>query len=135
MDSTRASYHTIDDYIATFPADIQALLEAVRATIRAAAPDAQERISYQMPAFAQSGNLVYFAAMKGYIGFYPTSSGVAAFQKELEPYASTKGAVHFPFDQPLPLDLIRRITEYRVAENLKRAEVRAKAKRSDSSRP
>lgn len=135
MDSKSASYHTIDDYIATFPADVQALLETVRATIHASAPDAQERISYQMPAFAQNGNLVYFAAMKGYIGFYPTSSGVAAFQQELASYASTKGAVHFPFDQPLPLDLIRRITEYRVTENLSRAEAKGKGRRSDSSRP
>ena len=135
MDSKRASYQTIDEYIATFPADIQSLLEAVRATIRAAAPDAQERIAYQMPTFAQQGNLVHFAAMRGYIGFYPTSNGVEAFQTELAPYASTKGAVHFPFDQPLPLDLIRRITEYRVGENLKRAAARAKSGRTGSARP
>ncbi|HEY7975017.1 MAG TPA: DUF1801 domain-containing protein [Ktedonobacterales bacterium] len=135
MDSKSASYQTIDEYIAQFPADIQALLAAVRATIRAAAPDAQERIAYQMPTFAQQGNLVHFAAMKGYIGFYPTSSGVEAFQTELAPYASTKGAVHFPFDQPLPLDLIRRITEFRVRENLKRAAARAKSGRTGSARP
>jgi uncharacterized protein YdhG (YjbR/CyaY superfamily) len=135
VDSKSASYRTIDEYIATFPADIQSLLAAVRATIRAAAPDAQERISYLMPTFAQQGNLVHFAAMKGYIGFYPTSSGVESFQTELAPYASTKGAVHFPFDQPLPLDLIRRITEYRVGENLKRAAARANSGQTGSARP
>ena len=130
MESKRADYRTIDEYIALFPADVQARLEAVRATIRAAAPDAEERISYKMPTFALKGNLVHFAAQKGYIGFYPTSSGVAAFEAELADYHSTPGAVHFPLDQPLPLDLIRRITEFRVAENLRRAEEKGKAKGS-----
>lgn len=128
MDSKGVAYTTIDEYIARFPAETQALLAAVRATIRAAAPDAQERIAYQMPTFALKGNLVHFAAQKGYIGFYPTSSGIAAFKDELAAYTSTPGAAHFPFDQPLPLDLIRRITEYRVAENLARAAARAKSK-------
>lgn len=128
MDSKSAAYTTIDEYIARFPAETQALLTAMRATIRAAAPDAQERIAYQMPTFALKGNLVHFAAQKGYIGFYPTSSGIAAFKDELAAYTSTPGAVRFPFDQPLPLDLIRRITEYRVAENLARAAAKAKSK-------
>ncbi len=128
MDSKSAAYTTIDEYIARFPAETQALLTAMRATIRAAAPDAQERIAYQMPTFALKGNLVHFAAQKGYIGFYPTSSGIAAFKDELARYKSTPGAVRFPFDQPLPLDLIRRITEYRVAENLARAAAKAKSK-------
>ena len=133
MDSKRADYHTIDEYIALFPADVRARLEAVRATIRAAAPDAEERISYQMPTFALKGNLVHFAAQKGYIGFYPTSSGIAAFKDELASYQSTPGAAHFPLDQPLPLDLIRRITEFRVAENLRRAE--EKTRGAGRSRP
>jgi len=128
MDSKSAVYSTIDEYIARFPAETQALLAEVRATIRATAPDAQERIAYQMPTFALKGNLVHFAAQKGYIGFYPTSSGIAAFKDELARYKSTPGAAHFPFDQPLPLDLIRRITEYRVAENLARAAAKAKSK-------
>jgi uncharacterized protein YdhG (YjbR/CyaY superfamily) len=126
VDSEKAGYRSIDAYIATFPPDIRDLLETVRATIRAAAPDAQEKISYQMPTFAQNGNVVHFAAMKGYIGFYPTSSGIAAFQEELSGYTGTKGAVHFPINQPLPLDLIGRIVRFRVAENQARAAEKAR---------
>lgn len=133
MENKSADYHTIDEYIALFPADVQSRLEAVRATIRAAAPDAEERISYKMPTFALKGNLVHFAAMKSYIGFYPTSSGVAAFKDELASYQSTPGAIHFPLDQPLPIDLIRRITEFRVTENLRRA--KEKARGAGRSRP
>jgi uncharacterized protein YdhG (YjbR/CyaY superfamily) len=129
MDKQKAGYRTIDEYIATFPQDIQALLQEVRATIRAAAPDAEERISYQMPAFAQHGNLVYFAALKGHIGFYPTSSGVAAFKDELASYVSTPGAIQFPLNQPLPLDLITRIVRFRVAENLQRAAAKAQKRK------
>ena len=104
----------IDEYIATFPEDIQALLEAVRATIKASAPDAEERISYQMPTFAQNGNLVYFAALKNHIGLYPTASGIEAFKDELSGYEYTKGAVKFPISQPLPLELIGKIVRFRV---------------------
>ncbi len=108
----------VDAYIASFPAEIQALLEAIRATIRAAAPEAEEKISYQMPAFVQHGNLIYFAAWKEHIGLYPTGGGMAAFREELSAYECTKGAVKFPLGQPLPLDLIDRIVRQRVAENL-----------------
>ena len=109
---------TIDEYISTFPKDVQSILEKLRQTIRKAAPDAEEAISYQMPTFKLRGNLVYFAAFKNHIGFYPTSSGVAAFKKELSSYETSKGAVRFPNDKPLPLSLIRRIVKYRVKENL-----------------
>ncbi len=129
MDKQKAGYRSIDEYIATFPEDIQALLQTVRATIRAAAPDAEERISYQMPAFALHGNLVYFAAAKNHIGLYPTSSGIKAFQQELSIHESSKGAVRFPLDQPLPLELISKIVKFRVAENLQRAA--AKTRKSD----
>jgi uncharacterized protein YdhG (YjbR/CyaY superfamily) len=125
MTSQKANCSSIDEYIATFPEDIQAKLETLRATIRAAAPDAEERISYQMPAFALKGNLVYFAALKNHIGFYPTSSGVAAFQQELAPYKSTPGAIQFPLDEPLPLELVSKIVKFRVAENLNRAAAKA----------
>ncbi len=108
---------SIDAYIAAAPPDRRALLEQLRAAIRAAAPEAQETISYNMPAFAQNGTLVYFATMKNYIGFYPTASGIAAFQEDLAAYEGTKGAVRFPLDRPLPLDLIGRIVRFRVAEN------------------
>ena len=128
MDSQKRAFHSIDEYIATFPDDVQASLQTLRATIRAAAPDAVERISYQMPTFAQEGNLVHFAAFKDHIGFYPTSSGIAAFQDELAHYKGTKGAVRFPKGEPLPLELITRIVQYRVNENLMRAAARARAK-------
>jgi len=130
MDSNKDSYSTIDEYIATFPKEIQEVLEAVRATVKAAAPDAEERISYQMPAFALHGNLVYFAAQKGYIGFYPTSSGIAAFEEELSKYKSTKGSVRFPINQPMPMDLIRRIVQFRVTENLDKAAAKADKKKA-----
>lgn len=118
MKGETAGFRTIDEYIATFPPEIQAILEALRATIRAAAPDAEEKISYQMPTFAQQGNLVHFAAFKNHIGFYPTSSGVEAFKDELSAYEGSKGAVRFPLGQPLPMDLISRIVRHRVAANL-----------------
>jgi uncharacterized protein YdhG (YjbR/CyaY superfamily) len=130
MDSHNRGFHSIDEYIASFSEDVQEALQTMRATIRAAAPDAVERISYQMPAFSQEGNLVYFAALKDHIGFYPTSSGIAAFQQELARYKGTKGAVRFPKGQPLPLELITRIVQFRVAENLSRAAARAQAKRA-----
>ena len=121
MKGDKPAYRTIDEYIATFPAETQKILQELRAVIHLAAPGAQEKISYQMPAFHLKGNLVYFAAWKDHIGFYPTSSGIRAFQQELSAYEFSKGAVKFPLDQPLPLDLITRIVKFRVAENLKKA--------------
>lgn len=118
-------YRSVDEYIATFPDDVQAILQSLRATIRSAAPEAEERISYQMPAFALHGDLVYYAARKSHIGFYPTGSGVEAFARDLSGYTCTKGAIRFPISEPLPMDLIRRIVEFRCAENLTRADVKA----------
>jgi uncharacterized protein YdhG (YjbR/CyaY superfamily) len=115
MDATTPA--TIDDYVAAFPPEIQEKLTAMRTTIRAAAPEAVETISYGMPAFAQNGILVYFAAAKRHIGFYPTAGPMAAFA-EFGPYAHSKGAVQFPLDQPLPLDLVDRIVRFRVAEQM-----------------
>jgi uncharacterized protein YdhG (YjbR/CyaY superfamily) len=111
-------YSTIDEYIKTFPVDIQSILEKMRQTIRKAAPEAAEVISYQMPAFKQNGVLVYFAAHKNHIGFYPASSGIAAFKKELSPYKGSKGAVQFPLGQPIPFDLVEKIVKFRLKENL-----------------
>jgi uncharacterized protein YdhG (YjbR/CyaY superfamily) len=125
VEREKAGYRTIDEYIAACPEDVQAKLQTVRATIRAAAPDAEERISYAMPAFALKGNLVYFAALKNHIGFYPMPSGIEAFQQETAAYVSTKGALRFPLSQPLPLDLITKIVRFRVAENLARAKAKA----------
>jgi uncharacterized protein YdhG (YjbR/CyaY superfamily) len=108
---------TIDQYIEGFPEEIQIILSKIRAAVKKAAPMAVERISYQIPAFYFNGNLVYFAAFKNHIGFFPTSSGVAAFQKELAKYKTTKGTIQFPLDKPLPLDLIKQIVKFRVKEN------------------
>lgn len=130
MDGQKAGFHSIDEYIKACPEDVQATLQTVRATIRAAAPDAEERISYAMPAFAQNGNLVYFAALKHHIGFYPMPSGIEAFRQETAAYVSTKSALRFPLSQPLPLDLITKIVRFRVAENLARAKAKADASKA-----
>lgn len=130
MDEKTSGYTSIDEYIATFPPEIQQKLEAIRATIKAAAPEAVEKISYQMPTFYLHGNLVHFAAFKQHIGFYPTPSGIEAFQDELSAYKGAKGSVQFPLDQPLPLDLVRRMVEYRVAENLQSAAAKKRKKTS-----
>ena len=130
MDQRKSGFSSIDEYIASFPEDKQALLESIRVTIKAAASEAEERISYGMPTFALNGNLVYFAATKNHIGLYPASSGVPeAFRNELSRYKGTKGSVHFPYSQPLPLELITRIVQFRVAENQKNAEAKAAKKR------
>ena len=122
MESNKVGFTSIDEYIATFPEEIQKILEELRATIKAAAPDAEEKISYQMPTFALKGNLVHFAAFKNHIGFYPTPSGTQAFKHELSIYEGAKGSIKFPIDKPLPLELISKIVKFRVAENLKKAE-------------
>ena len=124
MESSKVGFESIDEYIATFPEEIQKILEELRTTIKAAAPDAEEKISYQMPTFALKGNLVHFAAHKNHIGFYPTPSGIEAFEQELSVYEGAKGSVKFPIEKPLPLGLISKIVAFRVAENLKRAEVK-----------
>jgi uncharacterized protein YdhG (YjbR/CyaY superfamily) len=114
----RTLYKTIDEYIETFPANIQTILENMRQTIRKAAPEAVETISYQMSAFKLNGNLVYFAAFKNHIGFYPTPSGIETFKNELCPYKKSKGSVQFPLDKPIPYDLVEKIVLFRVKENL-----------------
>ena len=128
MENQQTRFGAIDEYIAAFPEDVQTLLQIVRGAIHAAAPDAVERISYGMPAFAQEGALVYFAALKNHIGLYPTPSGIAAFQQEIAAYESSKGAVKFPKDQPMPLDLITKIVQFRVTENLTRAAAKSRTK-------
>ena len=107
----------IDEYISGFPEDIRKILEQVRVTIKKAAPEAEEAIRYDIPTFILHGNLVHFAAFKNHIGFYATPSGNEAFAKELSTYKGGKGSVQLPLDKPMPLDLIRRIVEYRVGEN------------------
>lgn len=107
----------IDQYIEGFPDNIKRILSDVRSTIKKAAPDATEKISYQMPSFYYNGNLVWFAAFKNHIGFYPTASGIAEFQDDLKNYKHAKGSVQFPIDQPIPLKLITKIVKFRVTEN------------------
>lgn len=117
MTPNQEAPQTIDAYIAAFPEDVQAILQLVRQTIHETAPEATEAISYGMPTFKLHGNLVHFAAFKNHIGFYPVPSGMAAFQEELAAYKQGKGSVQFPLDKPMPLDLIRRIVEFRVQES------------------
>jgi uncharacterized protein YdhG (YjbR/CyaY superfamily) len=121
MDSQNKNITTIDDYIAAFPDGIQIKLRKLRAAIHDAAPDALEKISYGMPTFYLNGNLVHFAAFKNHIGFYPAPSGIEAYQEELAKYQTSKGAVQFPLDKPLPIGLIQEIVRFRVVENMKKA--------------
>lgn len=130
MEANESAASSIDEYISACPSEVQAELQKLRQVIREAAPDAEEKISYQMPAFTLQGNLVYFAAFKKHIGFYPTASGIAAFKDELSAYKGSKGAVQFPFGKPLPYELIRRIVEYRVQENLEKATLKSSLKSS-----
>jgi uncharacterized protein YdhG (YjbR/CyaY superfamily) len=111
---------TIDEYIATFPKNVQIILQQFRDAIREAAPQAKETISYRMPAFKQNGILVWFAAFKNHIGFYPKTSAIEAFKGKLILYRTSKGAIQFPLTQPIPLDLIKQIVEFRVEENTKK---------------
>jgi Uncharacterized conserved protein len=121
----------VDEYIASFPKDVQKLLEQMRATIRKAAPGAEETISYAIPTFKLNGNLVHFAAFKSHIGFYPAPNGIEAFKKELSPYKAAKGSIQFPLNEPLPLSLVTKIVKFRVKDNLKRGSKLGKAQRSD----
>jgi len=128
MESEKAGFTSIDEYIATFPREIQTILEEIRATIKAAAPEAEEKISYQMPTFFLKGNLVHFAAFKRHIGFYPVPTGIEKFKKELSAYEGSKGSVQFPLDQPMPHTLISKIVKFRVKENLAKAAAKGKKK-------
>src|ERR1700690_1477389 len=129
MESKKARFTSIDEYITTSPKEIQKKLQELRKTIKAAAPKAQEKISYQMPAFDLKGNLVWFAAFKNHIGFYPMPSGIQAFKKDFLVYEGSKGAIRFPLDKPLPLKLVSKVVKFRVAENLKKAEMKSRKKK------
>jgi uncharacterized protein YdhG (YjbR/CyaY superfamily) len=118
MKTKQTGPKNIDEYIAGFPTDVQEILEKIRMTIKEAAPEAEETISYQMPTFNLKGKyLVYFAAYKKHIGFYPAPIGNEEFKEELSVYESGKGTVQFPFDKPIPIDLIRKIVKFRIKEN------------------
>ena len=126
------SVKNIDDYIATFPKGTQTVLKKLRATIRKAAPKAEETINYQIPTFTLQGNLVHFAAFKNHIGFYPTPSGIEKFKEELSVYEGAKGSVKFPLDKLIPYALITKIVKFRVQENLGRAAAKGKRKQTPS---
>jgi uncharacterized protein YdhG (YjbR/CyaY superfamily) len=126
MRTNQTAPKNIDEYIAAFPNDVQAILEQIRMTIRTAAPDAEETISYQMPTFTLRGKyLVYFAAYKKHIGLYPAPTGIAEFEEELSVYGAGKGTLRFPLDKPIPFDLIARIVKFRITENLNKAATKA----------
>jgi uncharacterized protein YdhG (YjbR/CyaY superfamily) len=116
MEAKKVGPATVDEYIAQFPEGVQRVLAEIRAVIREAAPGASERISYQMPAFFQNGVLVWFAAHRHHVGFYPGASGIEAFKERLSGYRWAKGSVQFPLDEPMPYELIREMVRYRVAE-------------------
>lgn len=109
---------TIDDFIASYPKQAQEILQQIRQTIHRVVPEAKEKISYGIPTFYLAGNLVHFSAYKHHIGFYPGSDAIKAFKDDLKPYKTSKGTIQFPLDQPIPYDLIKKITKYRVGQQL-----------------
>jgi uncharacterized protein YdhG (YjbR/CyaY superfamily) len=130
METSQAAPRNIDEYIAGFPEDVQELLEKLRMTIREAAPDAEEAIKYRMPTFILNGNLVYFAAFKNHIGFYPAPRGIEEFKDELSAYKGAKGSVQFPLREPIPFELISRIVKFRVRNHLEKPEAKGKKRSS-----
>jgi uncharacterized protein YdhG (YjbR/CyaY superfamily) len=124
MAGKRKTPRDIDDYVSGFAPDVQRVLQRIRATVRKAAPAAEETISYQIPAFTQDGVLVYFAAFKTHIGLYPPVRGDAAIQKAVAPYAGEKGNLRFPLDEPIPYALITRIVKLRLRQNLAKTVLR-----------
>jgi len=121
MNENKAQFSNIDEYIALFPDEIQEILTKIRNIIKENAPEASEKISYQMPTYFLNGNLIHFAAFKHHIGLYPTPTGIDAYKEELSKYKGAKGSVQFLLDQPIPYDLIKRIVIYRVEESTKKA--------------
>jgi uncharacterized protein YdhG (YjbR/CyaY superfamily) len=130
MDVTSKKFNNITEYVNAFPPGTKVLLQQVRNAIKKAAPKAEEVISYNMPAFKQHGNLVYFAGYKNHIGFYPMPSAIKQFAKELSVYKGAKGSVQFPIDEPMPVNLITKIVKFRVKENLEKAAMK-KSKSSE----
>lgn len=121
MPTSRKTPKSFEDYLERFPKHVQQRLQKMRLTVKKAAPQAKEKISYGIPAFSLHGMLVWFAAFKNHIGFYPRTSAIAAFKKELSAYKGAKGSVQFPLDKPLPFPLISRMVKFRVKENLSKA--------------
>lgn len=120
MQATGDRPATVDEYIAQFGGEVQEILQKLRALVKESAPQAEERFAYQMPGYYLNGPLVYFAAFKRHIGLYPTAADLTPFEAELAPYKRSKGTLQFPLDKPIPYDLIRRIVQFRIDENLKK---------------
>ncbi len=118
MNEKESDFNSVDEYILMCPENIHGIIKSIRETILKAAPEATEKISYQMPCYYLNGNLVYFGVFKKHIGFYPTPSAIEAFREQLSGYKYTKGGIQFPFNEPMPLDLIFRMVQFRVGENL-----------------
>ena len=130
MKSKKAGFTSIDEYIASFPKDVQKIMEKLRATIKAAAPEAGEKISYGIPTFTlNSKYLIYFAGWKNHISIYPIPTGTVAFNKEVSQYVEGKGTLKFPLDKPMPLKLISKIVKLRIADNLEKAGIKSSTKK------
>ncbi len=124
----------IDNYISAFPEPVRKRLKAVRAAIKKSAPKAEEKLSYRMPAYTFKGILVYFAAQKNHIGFYPLTNAIEAFREELSEYKTGRGSIQFPHEKPLPLKLISEIVKFRVIENNEKADLKTKRRESKAKR-
>jgi uncharacterized protein YdhG (YjbR/CyaY superfamily) len=132
MNSSRHKTETIEEYISAFPPEVRKILESLRKAIHESAPNAHEAISYGMPAFKLNGNLVYFAAYKNHIGFYPSGpSAIEAFKDELTQYEQSKGTIRFPLNRPIPLELVKRMVKFRVQQNESKRQIRTKGKPKD----
>jgi uncharacterized protein YdhG (YjbR/CyaY superfamily) len=129
MEGNKTTFESIDEYILQFPVEVQEILKKLRKIIKESAPDAEEKISWQMPTFTLHGNLVHFAAHKNHIGFYPAPSGIYAFKHELSEYKGAKGSIQFPLKKPMPYELISKIVKFRAAENIQNAEDKLKKKK------
>ncbi|MEK3686339.1 MULTISPECIES: iron chaperone [unclassified Paenibacillus] len=129
MEENKVTYESVDQYISAYAPEVQEILQTLRKVIREAAPEAEEKISYQMPTFFLHKNLVHFAAFKNHIGFYPAPQGIEAFKEELAKYKGAKGSVQFPIHEPLPYELITRIVKFRVEENQQQAAGKAQKKK------
>jgi uncharacterized protein YdhG (YjbR/CyaY superfamily) len=129
MEEKKITFQSVDEYILQFPPEVQEILQKLRKVIKESAPEAEEKISWQMPTFVLHGNLVHFAAHKNHIGFYPAPSGIDAFEDELSEYRGGKGTLKFPIKKPLPYDVISKIVKLRVDENIKKAEEKLKKKK------
>ena len=121
MEKNKSNPATINEFISGLPKDTQKIMQQIRSTIKKAAPDAEETIKYGIPTFVLHGNLVHFSAYKNHIGFYPAPSGIEVFRKELSVYEGAKGSVKFPITEPIPYDLITKIVQFRVKENIQKA--------------